>query len=171
MAVSIDELNLDFGHDNSNTKSSERQSLFFGRKKPEGKPENVLEPRILENKLNLSTTRNKQQPGSLNEVVPSSTAAEMISRVGAAIDKERKIWMGQNALDQRQNSYTSLTRESYSQLSTDTNRTVMSLTGAPLPRTNSKMAELFGNDESKLQFDSVDSPFMESNPHCDENAN
>lgn len=161
MAVSIEELDLeldlDFGHDDFKTKSKEKQPLLFGGKNSEGKPGNVLGPRILQNKLNLSNTRNKQT-GSFNEVSPSSTAAELLGRVGAAIDKERKIWMGQNAFDQRQNSYSSLTRESYSQC--ENNRPVMLMTGTPLPRTTPKMTEFFGNDKSNQEFDS---PFLENN--------
>ena len=130
------------------TSVTQDSSKFLGREIE--KPSSSI-PKNSENTTTESNVSNRKG---------SFTGLGILDRVSTSMEREKKVWMGQNNVDTRRRSYTAITSESLAKFDDEAQLFLTRKTSVPAEKP-SKVSDIF--EDSHLESQAFDALFLDSN--------
>lgn len=171
--LSVDELNLDFESIEKARKN--KGNSFCGSTESDLTPSSIGKKQISNRQQSNSTCHGRQTEkpcttakssestaieDSSTKRKASLTGLKIMDRVGTSLDRERKVWMGQNDIDTRRRSYTAITSENLTKFD-DKKPQLLTTRKTSVPAETSGVSDIF--EDGPLEKQGFDSLFVESN--------
>lgn len=172
--LSIDELNLDF---DGKEMASKGDPFWCSNELVDLRISNIEEDEISnieqnntkclgreDEKPSRTTPKDSENTATENSLTKrkvSLTGLKILDRVTTSLERERKAWMGQNNLDTRRRSYTSITNENLTKIDDEKAQLFMTKKANVPAEKPSGACDIF--EDGPLERREFDSPFAESN--------